>query len=115
MEPDEITECLEQLGRQAKKAAAVPAPAPAPSGHSSGQHGVNSPLAGVEGLYLPHYLNPPPAENRKPPATPGPNNGEGKMARALSPTGVDEIDAMLVVPGQQQEEEEGEKEKRVVA
>lgn len=110
MEPDEITECLEQLGRQAKKAAAA---ASSSSGASSptrarsavsaaaSQVGVGSPLSGVEGLYLPYYLNPPTERKAassssasSTPATPGPN-GEGKMARALSPTGVDEIDGML--------------------
>lgn len=112
MEPDEITECLEQLGRQAKKAAAAAPAAPmafSPAAHMhmhSHHHGVGSPLSGVEGLYLPHYLNPPrpaaSAEGGKQqqaatPATPCPGGGgEGKLTRALSPTGVDELDAMLL-------------------
>ena len=102
MEPDEITQCLEQLGRQAKKAAAAASPTGARSGASAAaaaasQVGVGSPLSGVEGLYLPTYLYPPTERKgaSSTPATPGPNREEGKMARALSPTGVDDIDAML--------------------
>ncbi len=78
VEPDEINDCLELLGRQAKKAAALP------EGAAGGT------------MYLPHFLNPPSPKKggRKAssavPCTPLPCPG-GKQSRAISPNGVAEI------------------------
>ncbi len=74
--------------------------------------GVGSPLSGVEGLFLPNYLNPPQPvgaqqqqQQQAIPATPCLNGGEGKLARALSPTGVDEIALLEAEVAAQQQQQ----------
>lgn len=72
--------------------------------------GVGSPLSEVEGLFLPHYLNPPGTQPQPqqaavlPPGTPCATGGQGKLTRALSPTGVDEIDMMVQGSGAGEED-----------
>jgi len=107
VEPQEISDCLGLLGRQAKKAAAVP-----------------DGCGGWEGsIYLPHFLALPPSllpplevggkGGGAVPCTPSPSYG-GKPVRVISPTGVEEIEIMEQQQ-RQQHQQQGERGAKVAS